>query len=139
MLRHQGPVLISSVSQGKVFEKVAQIPVRLQAIGLGRLYQGIQDSTCLCPLRVAGKQPVLPPHHKRPDGIFCRIIIRREETGIDIFYQAAPLSQGIGNCLAQQTFGRSLHCLLVEPDLELIQDGSRFLLSIMYPVYQTTP
>src|SRR5208337_3458468 len=100
MLRHQGLVLFGRVSKGKAVKEVSQVEVWLKTIGLGCLDQGIQGSTCLRPFRIAGKQPVLSPHHKRPDGVFHQVVIRRKETGINISYQTVPLTQGIGNSLA---------------------------------------
>lgn len=84
VLRQQGSVLIFGMGVRKSLEQVAQVAVGLQAIGLGRFDQGVQGGARPGTLGITGEEPVLPPHHKRADGILRQVVIRREIWRINV-------------------------------------------------------
>ena len=62
------------VSLGQL-EQLAQIPVRLAAVGLGGIDQAVQGRARSRTAPTAGEQSVLAPHKKRPDRLLAGVVV----------------------------------------------------------------
>jgi hypothetical protein len=102
-----------------MFEEVAQVGIRLQAVGLGRFHEAVEGCTGIGAPGASGKQPVLPAHGKRPDGVLGQVVVRTELAVLEVSHYPLPLVEGVADSLAKQTLGRGGLNPLIEQGFDL--------------------
>ncbi len=127
----QGLDGLGGLGDGQLLEEVIEIGPGLQAIGLGGFDEAVQQGAGLCPSGTTGKQPVFPSDHEGPDGVLRLVVVDLKATVLQKGGEDGPLSQGIADGLAEQSFGQGLFLLLVQPGLDGLED--RRALFLAYP------
>lgn len=78
MMRRQGEVALSALREGQLRERVAQVTIELDPIGLRRLDQAVQGGAGVCAAGRTAEQPILATNHKRADRILHGVGIGSE-------------------------------------------------------------
>ena len=81
---------------------MAEVAVRFAVIGLGGLYQAVEQGAGLGPLGCSLEQPVLATEDKGADGVFRHVVVRCHDGSLEIDQQSLPLIEGIADRLAKQ-------------------------------------
>ena len=106
-----------------MFKKVFQIEIRVQAIGLRRLDDGINRRTGPSPLGGRTEQPVLPADGEGPDGVLRQVVGQGAPPVFQIGHESFLVLQGIGNSLSKGAFGQDGWFCFFKPAPEFFQNG----------------
>lgn len=87
---------------GQFLEKIGQISVWLQAIGLTGLDDAVNRGTGFCSFGRSAEQPVLPAYGEVPDGPFTDIVRHGSFSIFQVGTQLLPVEENILDGLAQR-------------------------------------
>ncbi len=110
-------------------QDVCQIDLRIEAMEFGCLDNGQDIGDALTALIRACKKPVLSANAERAHRPFGNVVVDFDTPIVDVNAQCRPSRQGISHCFSQLLFLRQSRKCLLDPDLQVSQNGTSVLLS----------
>ena len=104
----QGFDLVEGVCDGQFSEEMAEVGVRLKAIGLGGLDEGIEIGAGLGAMDGIGEEPVFSADDEGADGLFGEVIVERPGAIVEEADELGPLAVEVSEGLAEFGLRESL-------------------------------
>src|SRR5450830_127868 len=98
----------NGIGSGQLTQDPTQPGIGLHSIGLGRLYQGIDDCAGVCPGRCVTEQPGFPAYNEGANRIFTAVIVNRQITAFGVARKWLMYAKAVPRALLGVTCSRVL-------------------------------